>query len=444
MALATPENIRTLQRKLYRKAKQEPGFRFYALYDKVWRADILAHAYGLARRNKGAPGIDGVTFESIETGEGVEAFLARLREELAAKTYRTGPVRRSYVEKPDGGERPLGIPNIRDRVVQAAVKIVIEPIFEADFCEVSHGFRPKRSAHDASDAVAEALLRGHAHVIDADLSKYFDSIPHAKLMAVVAERLADGPVLALIKQWLKAPVVEEDEAGKPGHGGGKVNRRGTPQGGVISPLLANLYLHLLDRIWERRRLADRLQARLVRYADDLVVLCAGDVAPAMAVLRRVLDRLDLSLNEAKTRVVDAREDAFDFLGFTYRLRRSRRSGKLYPHVEPSKRAVRRITGRLSELTRRRRTPVPLPVVVEQMNQALRGWGSYFHHRNCSRIFGRVKWHAEERLRTQLRKRHKVRARKSGYKHFPSHDLYRRHGLYKLPTTAGWTKAHALR
>ena len=164
----------------------------------------------------------------------------------------------------------------------------------------------------------------------------------------------------------------------------------------------------------------------------------------MAVLRRVLDRLDLSLNEAKTRVVDAREDSFDFLGFTYRVRRSRRSGKLYPHVEPSKRAVRRITGRLSELTRRQRTPVPLPVVVEQMNQALRGWGSYFHHRNCSQTFGRVKWHAEERLRTHLRKRHKVRARKSGYKHFPSHDLYRRHGLYKLPTTAGWTKVHALR
>jgi group II intron reverse transcriptase/maturase len=263
-------------------------------------------------------------------------------------------------------------------------------------------------------------------------------------MAVVAERIADGAVLALIKQWLKAPVVEPGEEGRRGHGGGKGNRRGTPQGGVISPLLANLYLHLLDRIWERRRLADRLQARLVRYADDLVVLCAGDVAPAMAVLRRVLDRLDLSLNEAKTRVVDAREDKFDFLGFTYRLRRSRRSGKLYPHVEPSKRAVARIKVRLSELTHRRRTPVPLPVVVEQMNQALRGWASYFHHRNCSRIFGRVKWHAEERLRTHLRKRHKVRARKSGYKHFPSHDLYRRHGLYKIPTTAGWTKAHALR
>jgi group II intron reverse transcriptase/maturase len=385
-----------------------------------------------------------VTFEAIEGGEGVEAFLAGLEEDLKAKTYRAAPVRRVSIPKPDGGERPLGIPIIRDRVAQAAVKLVIEPIFEADFREMSYGFRPKRSAHDASDAVAEALRCGHAHVIDADVSKYFDTIPHAKLLAVVAERIADGPILGLIKQWLKAPVVEELAGGRGRWGGGKGSRRGTPQGGVISPLLANLYLHLLDRIWERWRLAERCGARLVRYADDLVILCAGDVEPALALLRRVLTRLGLSLNEAKTRVVDAREESFDFLGFTFGLRRSRKSGKVYPHVEPSKRAVCRINGRLGVLSHRRRTLLPLEVVVEQMNQALRGWGGYFHHRNCSKVFGRVRWHAEERLRTHLRKRHKVRRRKSGYGRFPTRKLYDRYGLYKLPTTAGWTRAHALR
>ena len=216
MTLPTPEGIRTLQRKLYTKAKQEPGFRFYALYDKLCRADVLRHAYGLVRANKGAPGVDGRSFEAIESHEGQERFLAGLQEELTQKSYRADAVRRVWIPKADGSKRPLGIPTIRDRVVQMAMKIVIEPIFEADFCESSYGFRPRRSAHQAADAVTEALLRGQAQVIDADLSKYFDTIPHAKLLSVVAERISDGAVLALIKQWLRAPVVEEDRAG-PGN-----------------------------------------------------------------------------------------------------------------------------------------------------------------------------------------------------------------------------------
>jgi len=443
MSLATPNKIRTLQRKLYAKAKQEPAFRFYALYDKVCRADILGHAYHLVRSNRGAPGIDGVTFTAIEAGVGKDAYLAQLQVELEQKTYRADGVRRVWIPKPDGSERPLGIPTIRDRIVQMALKLVVEPIFEADFCKHSYGFRPKRAAHEAVNAVADGLFQGKTQVIDADLSKYFDTIPHANLMAVVAERVADGGVLALIQQWLKAPVIEEDEQGKRRPSGGKGNRKGTPQGGVISPLLANLYLHLLDRIWERHDLERRLGARLVRYADDAVILCRGDAGAAMSVLEAVLERLELRLNRDKTHVVDAREEAFDFLGFSVGWRISRRRGKGYPHVEPSKRAEGRIKKRLTELTARRRTLLPMPRLIGEVNQVLRGWSGYFHHRNCSTVFGRVKSHAEERLRTHLRRRHKLHSRAQGYIRFPTAYLYDHLGLFKLPTGAGWKSAHAL-
>jgi group II intron reverse transcriptase/maturase len=235
MRLSTPETVRTLQRKLYAKAKQEPGVRFYALYDKRYRADILSHAYERVRSNEGAPGINGQSFEAIEAEEGKERFLQRLREQLESKTYRAEAVRRAWIPKPDGSKRPLGIPTLRDRVAQRAAKRVTEPICEADFGESSDGFRPKRSAHGAVDTVAEALRAGHGHIIDADLSNYFDTIPHAKLLAGVAERISDGAILALVKQWLKASGVEEDAEGTRRTGGGKGNRQGTPQGGVITP-----------------------------------------------------------------------------------------------------------------------------------------------------------------------------------------------------------------
>jgi len=242
--LTTPDNIRTLQRKLYQKAKQEPGYRFYALYDKVYRPDILAHAYRLVKANGGGAGADGRTFEDIESKEGVVGFLAELGEALRAKTYRAEPVLRVMIPKGNGGERPLGIPTIRDRVAQMAAKIVLEPIFEADFCDCSYGFRPKRSAHQAVDAIAEGMHQGYTQVIDADVSKYFDSIPHSKLLATVAERVADGAMLHLLKLWLKASVVSDEGGQRRNLGSGKASRKGTPQGGVISPLLSNLYLHL--------------------------------------------------------------------------------------------------------------------------------------------------------------------------------------------------------
>ena len=442
--LTTPEKIRTLQRKLYCKAKQEPAYRFHALYDKVYRADILSHAYSLVRANKGSAGIDGRTFEAIESAEGVTAFLAELEEALRSKTYKPDPVKRVTIPKSDGGQRPLGIPTIRDRVAQMAAKLVIEPIFEADFCETSYGFRPKKSAHDAVNDVTYALNTGHTEVIDADLSKYFDTIPHSKLMAVVAERICDGAILHLIQMWLKAPIIEVDKDGtKRNIGGGKGNRQGTPQGGVISPLLANLYLHILDRIWERGNLQQRLGARIVRYADDIVILCRrAKTDKAMAVLRHVLERLGLTLNESKTKRVNAFEGKFDFLGFTIWMGTSRKTGNYYPHVQPSKKSLQVIKDRVTDLTKRSRTVKPLQGMVKEVNATVRGWVGYFHHGNCSKVLEHVRGHVEERLRTQLRKRHKIKDRRKGFALYPNRVLYRQYGLFKVPTSAGWTRAHA--
>ena len=444
MKLTTPEKIRTLQRKLYVKAKREPRFRFYALYDKIWRTDILTHAYELVRSNGGAPGVDGKTFEAVEAGEGREEFVLDLQKQLKDKTYRADAVRRVNIPKPQGGVRSLGIPTIRDRVAQMAAKMVIEPIFEADFCDSSYGFRPKRSAHDAVEAVQNAMWSGYDQVIDADLSKYFDTIPHANLLATVAERISDGAVLALVKQWLKAPVIEENDKGKSRNaGGGKRNSRGTPQGGVISPLLSNLYLHLLDRTWERRRLNELYRTRLVRYADDLVILCAKEVDAPMARLRKILGKLDLKLNETKTGIVNAREETFDFLGFSFGLRRSRKSGKIYPHVEPSKKSVQRIKDKTRELTARPLTMLPMPYIIGQLNMTLRGWSNYFHWGNSTGVMSKVKWYVEGKVRTHLRKRHKLSSEAKAYRIFTAEVIYGRYGLYKLPTTAGWKKnAHA--
>ncbi len=371
--LRTPEKLRELQRALYLRAKKEPSFRAYALYDKVYRQDVLAHAYALCKANGGAPGPDGETFEDIEA-RGSEALLKELHDELKAKRYRPGPVRRVYIPKLSGGERPLGIPNIRDRVVQMAAKLVLEPLFEADFDKDSFGFRPKRSAHQALDAIREALEQGMCWVIDADVSAYFDTIPHDRLMKAVAERVVDGSMLALVKAFLEAPIVDERDGGRP-----KRNAQGTPQGGVISPLLANVYLNLLDRNYRRRVKAGSLEGRLIRYADDLVVLTRRRSDREMAWVKYLMTRLGLTLHAEKTRVVDARNGQFTFLGHTHFWRR----GKLY--LDIGKKARRRIRDELRGKTRR--TGLSLEQQIQELNLYIRGARHYFRRVLRKRLSG---------------------------------------------------------
>jgi RNA-directed DNA polymerase len=361
--LETPARIRDLQRALYLRAKQEPHFRAYALYDKVHRADVLAHAYALAKANGGAPGPDGVTFADIEAAR-PEGLLTELSEELKTKTYRPGPVRRVYIPKLNGGERPLGIPNIRDRVVQTAVKLLLEPLFEADFEPDSYGFRRKRAAHDALDAIDEALQQGMCWVIDADVTAYFDTIPHDRLMKTVARRVVDRAMLALVKRFLDAPIVDERDGGRP-----RRPRQGTPQGGVISPLLANVYLHLLDRNFRLRVQRGELSGRLVRYADDFVLLSSRRPDRALAWLQQFMQRLGLTLHPEKTRVLDARQTDFVFLGHTHRWRFNR----LYLDIGPK--AQRRIRDELRRRTRR--TGMSLPAMVADLTAYIRGARHYF-------------------------------------------------------------------
>ena len=434
--LETPEKIRELQRRLYRKAKQEKEYRFYLLYDKVYRRDILSHAYRLVRANKGAPGIDGQTFEKIEEREGgAERYLEEIAGELKRRDYKPQAVRRVYIPKAAGGKRPLGIPVIKDRVVQMAMKIVIEPIFEADFQNNSYGFRPKRDAHQAVDDVRKHLLEGRTEVIDADISKYFDTIPHDKLMQVVAKRIVDKQILRLIKMWLKAPIVEEREDGKKEYKG---NDKGTPQGGVISPLLANIYLNVLDTLWAVKKVQERLGARLVRYADDSVVLCRGNAGRILKGIKRVLEDLGLTLNEEKTCVVDARQESFNFLGFTIGMRQSRRTGRTYPHVEPSEKARKQIRSEVKRLTTEQYSAVPTEVVIRKVSEVARGWVGYFRYGNCTKALVTLKRYLVYRMRIYLRRKHHYRS--FGYKAYPDRYYYDSLGLYEVPTKAPWAKA----
>jgi RNA-directed DNA polymerase len=433
--LQPPESVRTLQRALYRKAKSEPTFRFYLLYDKVHRADVLRHAWALVRVNGGAAGVDGVTVAAVEAA-GVDPFLAHLAEELRTHTYRPDPVRRVLIPKRSGGERPLGIPTVRDRVVQAAAVLVLEPVFEADFQPCSYGFRPQRDAHQAVEEVRTYLAWGYTQVLDADLTAYFDSIPHDKLLAAVARRVADRHILRLLTQWLRAPVVVEREDGKRETRGGTRTRRGTPQGGVISPLLANIYLHAFDTAWRAGGLERRWQARLIRYADDFVVLCRTTGEEVQTVVAEQLQTLGLTLNAAKTRLLDARQQAFTFLGFSVRVVRSSRTGRRFPLIRPSAAACQQLRDQVKGLTGRDHLALPTLTLIAAVNRVVRGWAGYFYVHNCSRDFSALRWFLEERVRTYLRRKHGYRSR--GYRAFPHTFLYGSLGLFRLPMRVPWT------
>jgi RNA-directed DNA polymerase len=426
-SLEIPDKVRDLQIKLYRKAKNEPGFRFYQLYDKVYREDVLLRAWTLARANKGASGVDGKSFEDIES-EGVMEWLNGLGKELHDKTYKPQPVRRVMIPKPGGGERALGIPTILDRVAQTAAKLILEPSFEADLEPNAYGYRPNRSALDAVGKVDELLHQGYTDIVDADLSKYFDTIPHSELMQCAARRIVDKHMLHLLKMWLKVPVEERDEKGNKRLAGGKDNDRGTPQGGPLSPLLANLYMNRMLKGWRQTGRAEQFRAQIVSYADDFVILSRGKANEALEWTRGVLERLELTLNEKKTSIRDARRERFDFLGYTFGPHYSGRTGWRYIGYSPSKKSVTSLKRNVGEHLRPRNKR-PWEEVRERLNQKLKGWQAYFGSGSTAKAYRALDEYVEERVRQFLRKRHKVPSQ--GTSLFSMEKVYGPLGVHRL-------------
>jgi RNA-directed DNA polymerase len=439
MSLTTPEKIRKLQRTFYAKAKEQPSYRFHQLYDKIYREDILAFAYLRCKANAGAAGVDGQSFEMIED-YGRDRWLGELTERLRNKGYRPEAIRRVWIEKPNGGQRPLGIATIRDRVVQMAIVLVIEPIFEADLEPEQYGYRPERSAQDAVRVVHSLLNRGYREVIDADLSGYFDTIPHAELIQCVARRISDREMLALIKRFLKAPV--EDRTDRGPSGGQQRRDEGTPQGSPLSPLLANLYFRRFILGWKKLGLMERYQAHIVNFADDFVICCRTGAKEALVWVRQIIGKLKLHINEGKTHIHRVPEENVEFLGYTIGRCYSTKTGKSYIGTRPSKKKISRICRDISAATSRQHELLDAAEMIRILNRKLIGWSNYFSLGPVSRAYQAVDRHTQYRLRQWLRRKHQGPTR-PGVMKYPNEFLYDSLGLVRLERRTRnfpWAKA----
>ena len=429
MSLATSSRVQELQKALHAKAKGSPEYRFYSLYDKVYRSDVLEEAWRRCKANHGAPGVDDQDFRKIEE-YGTAKWLGELSEDLKKKIYKPDNVRRVWIPKSNGKKRPLGIPTIRDRVVQTAAMIVLEAIFEADLTEEQYAYRPERSALNAVQKVHKYLSHGHHDVVDADLKGYFDTIPHAELMKSIARRVADGQMLALIKSWLETPVEETDENGEK-----KVttqNRdtgRGTPQGSPISPLFSNLYMRRFIVAWKKFGLEERLDAHIVNYADDFVICCRGTADDAMHAMRAIMGKLKLTVNEEKTRIARLPEDGVDFLGYTIGRCFSPKDGHPFMGTRPSKKAIKEFLVGIREQTEPRWGFLDLEDQVKRLNRKLLGWWNYFRLDSVGRGCRKVDGYTRTRVRQWLLRKHKLSGK--GVKRYSVQYLYKEMGLVQL-------------
>jgi len=426
-----PGKLQDLQAALHAKAKGAPDYRFYALYDKMYREDVLAEAYRRSRANGGAPGVDGQKFADIEK-YGRERWLGELAQELKEKRYQPEATRRVWIPKPNGKLRPLGIATIRDRVVMMAAVLILEPIFEADLQPEQYAYRGERNALMAVERVNGLLRSSHTHVVDADLSSYFDTLPHPELMKSMARRVCDRHMLHLIKMWLTAPIEEVDgKGGKKRSTPNKDQKRGSPQGSPISPLLSNVYMRRFILGWHKLGYAERFGAHIVNYADDLVICCKRDADKAMSAMRDIMEKLKLTVNEEKTRVCQSPSEPFDFLGYTFERLYSAKTGRAYIGSRPSKKKVQRMIEKVSAATEHRTTCRGVDDVVRDLNDSLRGWANYFRLGPVSKSYRALEAHTTHRLRRWLCIKHKVRGEEPRTR-FPDELLHKTLGLIDLP------------